>query len=189
MQAAQPETKSEEIELAAREKAVQVLNLDARQLQNKFLLSISAIHDYMKRLGGNHIDNIVQQYNNALGIGGAAPHKKIGIYKILDHTIAPYLTPRLTMGNNKNNLDELDNQHLQINAMRGTIQEESLQKQNFARLSTVRALVASLRQVATQSADFAFLNDLCDRVASPSPHIPTRKNNLRLVPKGYNING
>jgi hypothetical protein len=141
-------------------------------------------------LGTHYIDNLVQQYNNALGIDvNAAPHKKMGIYKILNHTVMPYLTPKLTMENRKDNRDELENQNLQINAMRGTIQEQRLREQNLVRLSTVRALVATLRHAATQSADFAFLNDICDRVASPSPHIPTRKNNLRLVPKGYNITG
>jgi hypothetical protein len=188
IQAANPETNSEELELAARQEAIKVLNLNVRQLQNRFLLSVTAIHDYLKKLGTHHIDNLVQQYNNALGIdANAAPHKKMGIYKILQHAISPYLAPKLTMENRKNNRDELENQHLQINAMRGTIQEQRLQQQNLARLSTVRALIATLRHVAIQNADFAFLNDICDRVASPSPRIPTRKNIFRLVPKGYNI--
>jgi hypothetical protein len=180
----------EVLELMAKQQAVKDLNLDLRQLQNKFLLSITAIHGFMKRQDNNLVENLVEQYNQALGIDiNATPHKKVGIYKILDRTISPFLAPRLTMDNRKKNhavLEDIDQHDLQVQAMKGVIQENHLQKQSLMKLSSLRSLVASLRHVASENAEFSFLNDICDRVIAKAP-VPNKKNHFRLVPKGYNI--
>jgi hypothetical protein len=190
---AHPEFSQDEmaLELAARQQAVYDLNLDLRQLQNKYILSITAIHNFMKRQGVHHIENMVEQYNQALGINiEATPHKKVGIYKILENTISSYLTPKLLMENRKNKRNEVDNVDeldLQVQAMKGVIQENSLQRQSLAKLNMLRSLVASLRMVASENAEFSFLNNICDRVALQTLQAPGKKNNFRLVPKGFNI--
>ena len=174
---------SDTLELAARQQAGYDLNLDLRQLQNKFLLSITAIYSYMKRQGMHQIKHLVENYNQALGIDvNTSPHKQVGIYKIIEHAISPFLTPKLTMDQRKQKrveVDKLDLNDLQLLGMKGAMQEQRLRQQGLAKLSSLRSLVLSLRHVASANPEFAFLHDICDRVAAQA-NVPKRNNNLRL---------
>ena len=54
----------EQLELEARHQAMLDLKLDTRQLQNKFLLTIPAIHKHLlNKRGQQHIDHMVNEYN------------------------------------------------------------------------------------------------------------------------------
>jgi hypothetical protein len=191
LQAANPamETDPDALTLQAREQAVKDLKLDVRQLQNKYLLSVSAIYNFLKNRGGDAIKQLVEQYNAALGIDVAKEpaHKQVGIYKIIENTIAPLLAPKLTMGNRRRAPhEELDPHVIHQLAMKGDIQAQRLKQQQLARLSTLRSLIASLRLMAESHPEYGFLHDISNQLIR-QPQAAMKPFTMRMVPRGYVI--
>jgi hypothetical protein len=153
------------IELLARQQAIFDLNIDTRELQNKFILSIPAIHRHMlNKKGQQHINQMVDEYNMALGINpDAQPHKKIGIFKIINDSISPLLTPKPGM-QQRRNTENLDENDLNVQYLKSKIQQNKLEQMQRAQLHSIQALLGSLRALAMENGDFGFINDIVARI-------------------------
>ncbi|MDR3477240.1 MAG: hypothetical protein P4M14_04340 [Gammaproteobacteria bacterium] len=158
----------EKVELLARQQAIYDLNIDTRQLQNKFILSVSAIHRYLlNKNGQSHVNDIVNDYNIALGIDPHTPtqaHKKVGIFRIINDSISPFLTPQPGM-QPKRNAEEPDENDLNIQYLKSKVEQHQLEQKQRAQLHSLQALIGSLRAMAAENGDYSFINAICDRVA------------------------